>query len=109
MTELEQIRQNFIKEFDFEKTYQLPVHEQNILNRLKFEYDKLHNYWYDDDTMWPDDFDVENCLGEMEDIIYLYQNPPVDLLITKENISNFHNNKLKEFARCINKLKKYSK
>jgi hypothetical protein len=42
----------------------------------------------------------------MEDIIYLFQNPPVDLLITEENISNFHNNKVREFARCINKLSK---
>jgi hypothetical protein len=106
MRNLEQMRENFIKEFGFQKTYELPVHEQGILNRLKFEYDKLHEYWYDENTTWPDDFDVDDCLGEMEDIIYLFQNPPVDLLITEENISNFHNNKVREFARCINKLSK---
>jgi len=107
--ELKQMRENFIKEFGFEKSYELPAHEQGILNRLKFEYDKLHDYWYDENTVWPDDFDADNYLGEMEDIIYLYQNPPIDLLITEQNISNFHNTKVIEYARCLNKLKKYQK
>jgi hypothetical protein len=108
--ELDAMRDKFMKKFrlDDSSVYELPEFETGVLNRLKFEYDKLHDYWYDENTIWPDDFDPDDYLGEMNDIIYLYQSPPVDLLITEENISNFHNNKVREFARCMNKLKKFN-